>query len=75
MVSARGDRPALEAFLELDNHGLSGVAVVTRDGTIAGNTSAQDLRYFLVLEEEKRVVCRICRRFVYLFSMTAVTAL
>lgn len=48
VVSARGDRPALEAFLELDNHGLSGVAVVTRDGTIAGNTSAQDLRYFLL---------------------------
>lgn len=48
VVSARGDRPALEAFMELDNHGLSGVAVVTRDGTIAGNTSAQDLRYFLL---------------------------
>lgn len=48
VISARGDRPALEAFLELDNHQLSGVAVVLRDGTIAGNTSARDLRYFLL---------------------------
>jgi CBS domain-containing protein len=48
VISARGDRPALEAFLELDNHQLSGVAVVLRDGTIAGNTSSRDLRYFLM---------------------------
>lgn len=48
VICARGDRPALEAFLELDNHQLSGVAVVLRDGTIAGNTSSRDLRYFLL---------------------------
>jgi len=48
VICARGDRPALEAFLEMDNHQLSGVAVVLRDGTIAGNTSSRDLRYFLL---------------------------
>lgn len=48
VVSARGDRPAIEAFEEIDNHGLSGLGVVLRDGSIVGNTSSRDLRYFLL---------------------------
>lgn len=48
VISARGDRPAIEAFEEIDNQGLSGLGVVLRDGSIVGNTSSRDLRYFLL---------------------------
>lgn len=46
--TVEADMTAREAFEEMDRLGLSGVAVVSRDGVVAGATSARDLQHFLL---------------------------
>jgi len=47
VISVTESTPAIEAFRLMDKKGISGVAVVDRQGRFIGNTSGSDLKLFI----------------------------
>jgi len=48
VVSVASDASAWAAFKVLEINAVSGIAIVDRDGKLVGNTSARDLKYFVM---------------------------
>jgi CBS domain-containing protein len=48
VISVKSDATAWEAFSVLELHAVSGIAIVDREGKLTGNTSARDLKYFVL---------------------------
>lgn len=48
VVCVQTDELAVEAFKAMDQHGLSGIGVVDKEGKMVGNTSARDIKHSMV---------------------------